>query len=168
MKMNGKYFIVGSLTGLLSISSSEAQSKVSKPNIIFILTDDLGYGDLGILWQNQHARANDRSEPWESTPNLDKLAAQGVQLRQQYCAAPVSAPSRGSLLSGLSQGHANVRDNQFDKELEDNHTLATVLKTAGYSTAAFGKWGLQGETDNPPYWPAHPNKRGFDYYYGYI
>ncbi|MDB4584546.1 sulfatase-like hydrolase/transferase [Draconibacterium sp.] len=137
-----------------------------KPNIIFIFTDDLGYGDLGVFFQNQ--RAKEKGFPAAFTPNLDKLAEQGVQLTQQYCAAPVCAPSRGSLLTGRSQGHANVRDNQFDKALEDNHTLATVLKEAGYSTAAIGKWGLQGKTDNIPDWPAHPNKRGFDYYYGYI
>ncbi len=140
----------------------------NQPNIILIFTDDLGYGDLGVLFQNKLALENKKNQPWAMTPNLDLLANQGVQLRQQYCAAPVCAPSRGSLLTGLSQGHANVRDNQFDKALADNHTLATVLKSAGYRTAAFGKWGVQGKTDNPPNWPAHPNKRGFDYYYGYI
>lgn len=148
---------------LLLISLVRAQEK---PNIIFILTDDLGYGDLGAFFQNQ--RVNEKGLPVAFTPKIDKLAEQGAQLTQQYCAAPVCAPSRGSLLTGRSQGHANVRNNQFDKALEDNHTLGTVLKTAGYSTAAFGKWGLQGKTDNIPDWPAHPNKRGFDYYYGYI
>lgn len=137
-----------------------------KPNIIFIFTDDLGYGDLGVFYQNQ--RVKEKGFPAAFTPKLDVLAEQGAQLTQQYCAAPVCAPSRGSLLSGRSQGHANVRDNQFDKALEDNHTLGTVLKAAGYSTAAFGKWGLQGKSENIPDWPAHPNKRGFDYYYGYI
>ncbi len=137
-----------------------------KPNIIFIFADDLGYGDLGAFFQNQ--RAQEKGVPAAFTPKLDKLAEQGAQLTQQYCAAPVCAPSRGSLLTGRSQGHANVRDNQFDKALEDNHTLGTILKTAGYSTAAFGKWGLQGKSENIPDWPAHHNKRGFDYYYGYI
>ena len=148
--------------------AGNAYAQKSKPNIIYILTDDMGYGDVGVLFQNQRAKNNDRSEPWSITPNLDKFAEQGVQLRDQYCGAPVSAPSRGSLLMGLTQGHAGVRNNQFDKALENNHTLATVLKAAGYSTAAFGKWGLQGKTDSIPYWPAHPLKRGFDYYYGYI
>ena len=137
-----------------------------QPNIIVLFTDDLGYGDLGVLFQNQLGK--EQGQPHAFTPNLDKLAEQGVQLRNQYCAAPVCAPSRGSLLTGLSQGHANVRDNQFDKALADNHTLATVLKTAGYSTAAFGKWGVQGITENLAECPAHPNKRGFDYYFGYI
>jgi len=137
-----------------------------KPNIIFILTDDLGYGDLGVFFQNQRAKEEGKAATF--TPELDKLASEGVQLLDQYCAAPICAPSRGSLLSGRSQGHANVRDTQFDKALADNHTLATVLKTAGYSTAAFGKWGTQGRTEDVPNWPAHPNKRGFDYYCGYI
>lgn len=137
-----------------------------KPNIILIFTDDLGYGDVGVFFQNQ--RAEEKGLPAAFTPKLDLLAKEGAQLPQQYCAAPVCAPSRGSLLSGRSQGHANVRDNQFDKALDDNHTLATVLKGAGYTTAAFGKWGVQGKTEDVPNWPAHPNKRGFDYYYGYI
>ena len=151
---------------LTGVNAQEEQ----KPNIVFILVDDMGYGDLGVLYQNQRAKANDRSEPWEFTPNLDQLARQGAVLTDQYCAAPVCAPSRASILSGRSQGHTNVRDNQFDKALEDDYTLASVLKAAGYSTAAFGKWGLQGLQGNftPPDWPAHPLNRGFDYFLGYI
>jgi len=143
----------------------------NKPNIIFILTDDLGYGDLGVFYQQQREKAKDKSEPWMFTPNLDHLAIQGAQLTQQYCAAPVCAPSRASLLSGLSQGHANVRNNQFDKALEDNHTMASVLQKAGYTTAAIGKWGLQGDTrwdKNGSQWPGHPLNRGFDYFFGYM
>jgi len=172
--MNPKLLIpsmtMAALVGICSGSRGQTGTSENsqKPNIIFILTDDLGYGDLGVFFQDQLAKSKDRSQPWAFTPNIDELAKQGVQLREHYCPAPVCAPSRGSLLLGVSQGHANVRDNQFDKALEDNYTLATVLKEAGYSTAAFGKWGLQGKTDNPPNWPAHPNKRGFDYYYGYI
>ena len=159
---------VSYLAGLGLTTSLLAVSPDPKPNILFILTDDLGYGDIGILFQNELSLLKNRSQPYTSTPNLDLLAKQGVQLRHHYCAAPVSAPSRASLLTGLSQGHANVRDNQFDKALDNNHTLATVLKTAGYSTALIGKWGLQGKSDTPPDWPAHPNKRGFDYFLGYI
>lgn len=155
--------IVGLLLLAIIVPSCSTQEK---PNIIVIFTDDLGYGDVGVFFQNQ--RAQEKGFPAAYTPKLDKLAEQGVKLTHQYCAAPVCAPSRGSLLTGRSQGHANVRDNQFDKALEDNHTLGTVMKEAGYSTAAFGKWGLQGDTENIPDWPAHPNKRGFDYYYGYI
>ena len=141
-----------------------------RPNIIFILTDDLGYGDLGVLFQNSRRLANKRSKPWELTPKLDRFATEGTQLKSHYCAAPVCAPSRASILLGVSQGHANVRDNQFDKALEDNHTLATVLRQAGYATVAVGKWGLQGndpgQTD-PATWPAFPTKRGFDSFFGY-
>lgn len=142
-----------------------------RPNIIFILTDDLGWGDVGVFYQNQRQKAADRSEPWMYTPYLDKLAQEGALLPHHYCAAPVCAPSRASLLLGVSQGHANVRDNQFDKALEDNHTIATVLRHAGYATAAIGKWGLQGNNkwdENGSEWPAHPLNRGFDYFLGYI
>jgi arylsulfatase A-like enzyme len=153
-----------------------------RPNIIFILADDLGYGDVGVLYQNQRAARKDRSVPSFPTPHLDTLARDGAKLTRHYSGAPVCAPSRASLLTGLTQGHANVRDNQFDKALADTHTLATVLKQAGYATAAFGKWGLQGkpsETANddvqhaengqmPAYWTGYPTRRGFDYFFGYV
>ena len=74
---------------------------------------------------------HDRSVPFFSTPNIDTLARDGAKLTQHYSAAPVCAPSRASLLSGLTQGHANVRDNQFDKALADTHTLGTVLQAGG-------------------------------------
>ena len=158
-----------------------------RPNIILILCDDLGFGDIGAFYQNQRAALHDRSVPFFSTPNIDTLARDGVKLMQHYSAAPVCAPSRASLLSGLTQGHANVRDNQFDKALADSHTLGTVLQKAGYATAAFGKWGLQGgdwqtqENKNPRpdaaasykaaeyrTWTAFPTRRGFDYFFGYV
>lgn len=139
-----------------------------KPNIIYILVDDMGYGDIGVFFQNQRMKSNDRSKPYQITPCLDKMATSGAMFTQQYSNAPVCAPSRGSLLTGVNQGNANVRDNQFDKALEDNHTLGTVLKQAGYQTMAIGKWGLQGVEETGPYWPAHPLKRGFDSYYGYM
>ncbi len=161
-----------------------------KPNIIFILTDDLGYGDYGVFFQNLRKTSGDRKEPWHVTPQLDQMALEGLQLRHYYCPAPVCAPSRGSLLHGVHQGHANIRDNQFDQALGDNHTLATVLRQAGYSTAAIGKWGLQGKPvkkggedpkkkkqkkeeskgsfNTPQTWPAYPTKRGFDFFHGYV
>lgn len=149
-----------------------AAEPVAQPNVIFILVDDLGYGDVGVFFQNARAARGDRSQPWHRTPGLDQLAAEGMRLPHHYCPAPVCAPSRASLLLGVHQGHANVRDNQFDKALEDNHTIASVLKAAGYRTAAIGKYGLQGgqerEEIEPPHWPAHPNRRGFDEFYGYI
>ena len=150
---------------------TDSNNSVGKPNIIFVLVDDMGYGDLGVLFQNQRAKNNDRSEPWAFTPNLDRMADNGALLTNQYCPAPVCAPSRASFLTGRSQGHSTVRDNQFDKALDDNYTVASVLKSAGYVTAAFGKWGLQGGSGakaNEHDWPAHPLNRGFDHFLGYM
>jgi arylsulfatase A-like enzyme len=154
-------------TGLAATGVSAAPTSGAKPNILLILTDDLGYGDVGAFFADGIRPSGPRGATM--TPALDRLAAQGARLTHHYCAAPVCAPSRASLLSGLHQGHANVRNNQFDKALADNHTLGTVLKRAGYATAAFGKWGLQGRVEGQaPNWPAHPLNRGFDFYFGYI
>ncbi|MCA9265060.1 MAG: sulfatase-like hydrolase/transferase, partial [Planctomycetales bacterium] len=149
----------------------EAEAAARKPNIIFVLCDDLGWGDLGVFHQN-----NSSHNKKFATPELDTMATGGVQLRQHYCPAPVCAPSRASLLMGVHQGHCAVRDNQFDKQLPDNHTLATVLRSAGYATALVGKYGLQGDRryalekngTNPQTWPAYPTKRGFDQFFGYV
>ncbi len=148
-------------------AAAAAAPSPAGPNIIFILVDDLGYGDLGSFFQNARRDSGDRAAPWHMTPRLDRMAAAGARLTHHYCAAPVSAPSRASFLSGLSQGHASVRDNQFDKALAAGRTVGAVLQQAGYATAAFGKWGLQGDGDAPG-WPAHPLNRGFDYYFGCI
>lgn len=162
---------------LLLTGCGFAAEAPKKPNIIFILTDDLGFGDVGVFFQNERKQRGDQAEPWHMTPKLDTMAKEGIQLRDYYCPAPVCAPSRASLLLGVHQGHANVRDNQFDKALENNHTLATVLNGAGYATGAIGKWGLQGgpaerskaaETASPADWPGYPTKRGFDFYFGYV
>ncbi len=155
---------------LLFTACEQPEEKVESakmpPNIIFILTDDLGFGDLGILFQNQRAA---QGKPFHKTPNLDRLAREGMLLTRHYAPAPVCAPSRASLMSGLHQGHANVRNNQFDKALADNHTIASVLKQAGYATALIGKWGLQGrEGNSPETWEAYPTKRGFDHFFGYV
>ena len=144
-----------------------------RPNIIFILCDDLGPGDLGILWQNQR-----QTKQKFATPQLDTFAQEGMILSRHYCAAPVCAPARGSLLTGRHQGHCGIRNSQFDKALPDEHTLGTVMRQAGYATAAFGKWGLQGGKyrlkwpgqrgdRSPELEPGHPLLRGFDYFYGY-
>ena len=152
----------------LNIASRPAAATPTQPNIIYILCDDLGYGDVGVFFQKQRAKTHAAGEPWHATPHIDAFAAQGVQLPNNYCSAPVCAPSRASFLSGVTQGHANVRDNQFDKALENNHTVASVLKSAGYATAAIGKWGLQGKNIGEGDWIAHPQHRGFDDYFGYI
>ncbi len=158
-------------------AGAEARNS-QRPNIIFILCDDLGYGDIGVFYQNQRAAEDNLGVPFFITPHIDTLARDGAKLPQHYCAAPVCAPSRASLLTGLTQGHASIRDNQFDKALPDTHTLGTVLRQAGYATAAVGKWGLQGsakrasaetnEKGSVPGWPAYPTKRGFDFYFGYV
>jgi len=148
---------------LLLISNIGLQGK---PNIILIFTDDLGYGDLGVLFQNGRTPTDPAKKL--STPFLDSMAAEGTILNRHYCAAPVCAPARGTLLSGQHQGHANVRNRQFDKAISDNHTLASTLKEAGYYTAAIGKYGLQGSGSTPANWPAYPTKRGFDYFMGYV
>ncbi len=134
-----------------------------RPNLIFILADDLGYGDIGVLWQN--ARSGDKKF---ATPNLDRMANEGMILNQHYTGAPVCAPARGSLLSGVHQGHCTIRNTDFDDALEHNHTLASTLRTAGYATALVGKYGLQGRGDSPATWTAYPTKRGFDFFHGYV
>lgn len=165
-------FIFALLSGVFPVSAQTpglpSTKAGQKPNIIFVFTDDLGYGDLGVFFQNLRRTRNARSEPWTLSPNLDQLAAEGALITHHYCPAPVCAPSRASLLLGKSQGHANVRDNQFDKALEDNHTIASTLKRIGYTTVAIGKWGLQGLNHEGPDWPAHPLNRGFDDYFGYM
>ncbi|RTE54956.1 sulfatase [Arenibacter aquaticus] len=162
--------LVGAFNSLIAQTNNKPMGDDvnKKPNIIFILTDDLGYGDLGVLFQNMRAMEKGSVHPRAYTPNLDQMAAEGALMSQHYSAAPVCAPSRASLLLGRSQGHANIRDNQFDKALDNNHTLGSVLQTAGYTTAAIGKWGLQGKGGKAPNWTAHPLNRGFDYYLGYI
>ncbi|WP_335964774.1 sulfatase-like hydrolase/transferase [Galbibacter sp. PAP.153] len=137
-----------------------------KPNIIFILTDDLGYGDIGVLFQNQRKK---EGKPHFKTPFIDEMANSGITLARHYVPAPVCAPSRASLLYGVHQGHSNIRNNQFDKALSDVPNMASMLKEAGYATALVGKWGLQGLTGNSPdTWKAFPTKRGFDYFFGYV
>lgn len=153
---------------LLSSVGLRAQNQKEQPNLIFILVDDQGYGDVGVFGQNERAA---EGKPAMKTPNLDQMAAEGAYFTQQYSASPVCAPSRASLMTGVSQGHARVRDNQFDKALADNYTLPSTLKELGYSTAIIGKWGLQGADlweENGDQWPAKPGERGFDYFFGYM
>lgn len=152
-----------------SLPLPAADAAPPQPNIILILADDMGYGDVGVLFQN----SRDTGKPRFSTPQLDRMASEGCLLTQHYTGAPVCAPARTSLLLGQHQGNCAVRDNQFDKALPDNHTLATVLKQAGYRTIGIGKWGLAGNppkvvSNNPDDFPAHPLRRGFDEFFGYL
>lgn len=149
----------------------------ASPNVIVIMTDDLGYGDIYCLHQYKRDNGagaggiagdgliNGDEEAFIYTPQLDRMAAEGAKLTRHYTSAPVCAPARGSLLQGRDQGHANIRNNSFDKVISDNHTLGTVMKQAGYYTACLGKWGVGGTT---PTASGRPNARGFDYFYGYI
>ncbi|HOX00820.1 MAG TPA: sulfatase-like hydrolase/transferase [Candidatus Paceibacterota bacterium] len=159
MKSPIRGLLAGALMAWAALAAEAA------PNIVFILVDDMGWGDLGVFFQNSRGFETHRNMPAFATPNLDAMAAQGLQLRRHYCSAPVCAPARASLLLGVHQGHSNVRDNQFDKAIENNHTLASVLRRAGYATALIGKWGLQGSGAIPE---AHPQYRGFDYFFGYM
>ena len=119
-----------------------ANAEGPKPNIIFILTDDLGYGDLGVLYQN---RPRARDFPRMTTPHLDRMAREGMILRQHYTGSPVCAPARASLLLGQHQGDCPIRDNQFDKALPHNHTIGNSPESGpAIITGAIGKMGFAG------------------------
>lgn len=162
-------------TGLLIAISlySNAANNSSKPNIIFILCDDMGYGDLGCYGQK-----------YIQTPNLDRMAQEGMLFTQAYAGSPVSAPSRASLMTGQHTGHTHVRGNKeywknvpavaygINKDFsvvgqepydEDHIILPEVMKKNGYITGVFGKWagGYEGSCSTP-------DKRGVDEFYGYI
>jgi arylsulfatase A len=124
-----------------------------KPNIVLIVADDLGYGDLGCYGQEKIL-----------TPNLDRMAAEGMRFTQFYCGSPVCAPSRYSLMSGLHMGHAYVRGNTHDSVREEDLTIAMKLKEEGYNAAIFGKWSLGDELDMP----GHPLEKGFDEWLGFL
>jgi arylsulfatase A-like enzyme len=147
------------LSALLMVSARAAE----KPNVVFILADDLGYGEVGCFGQKKIP-----------TPNIDKLAAQGMKLTQFYSGAPTCAPSRCVLMSGKHLGHADVRGNRqakvaFPEFKEGQHPIKKetvlipeVFKKAGYATGAIGKWGL-----GPVGSTGDPNRHGFDLFFGY-
>lgn len=127
------------------------------PNIVFVLADDLGYGDLGCFGQRRF-----------TTPRIDALAAKGMRLTQHYAGSTVCAPSRCALMTGLHTGHCHVRGNTEHKPEGqvpmpgEIVTLADRLKEAGYATGAFGKWGL-----GYPGSQSDPLNSGFDRFFGY-
>lgn len=155
------------LAAEMFLMSMAAWAGTQQPNIILVLVDDMGWGDLSL---NSRGLV-EQNTPQISTPHLAKLAQQGVLLTRHYTCAPVCAPARASLFSGVHQGHAEVvRNNSFDAALENSHTLASVLKQAGYATALIGKWGIGGGSESggtPTTTGAWPTQRGFDYFFGY-
>lgn len=150
------------LSLLFSSCASQGQQEGPLPNIIYIYADDLGIGDIGCYGQQ-----------YIKTPNIDRIAEEGIRFTQHYTGAPVSAPARCCLLTGKHSGNAYVRNNL---ELHDSSpfktgqlslpdetvTIAELLKEAGYATGIIGKWGL-GSIESS----GNPNKQGFDFFYGY-
>jgi len=168
MRFNRREFIKGSGLGALALAAGCGRGESLKPNIIFILADDLGIGDLGCYGQTRIV-----------TSNVDRLAQEGKRFSDCYAGSPVCAPSRSVLMTGQHTGHTRVRDN-FARvggiEVTDNGplqrriplapedvTVAQVLKGAGYATGITGKWGL-----SEPGSTGEPNAKGFDEWFGYL
>ncbi|MCB0584624.1 MAG: arylsulfatase [Phaeodactylibacter sp.] len=175
MKIFSAFFVVllASLPGSAQTSEATSLPTGNKPNIVYILADDLGYGELGAYGQELI-----------ETPNIDALAREGMRFTQHYSGAPVCAPARCVLMTGLHTGHAHIRGNDEWKErgavwdyqamfensfLEGQRplpdsviTIAELLKGAGYATGAVGKWGLGAPTTE-----GVPNRQGFDFFFGY-
>ncbi len=153
MKIFDNILLIVSFLAMLLTSQSFA---ADKPNLIFILADDLGYGDLGCYGQKKIL-----------TPRLDHMAAEGVKFTDFYAGSTVCAPSRCVLMTGKDTGHCWVRGNSSDplpQTLQSAEiTVAEIFKDAGYHTALFGKWGL-GELGSV----GHPNDQGFDEFFGYL
>jgi arylsulfatase A-like enzyme len=140
------------LIGFTSYKSAETKIK-SKPNIIYILVDDMGYGDLGCYGQKEI-----------KTPAIDKMAAEGMRFTRHYSGSTVCAPSRCALLTGLHTGNSKIRGNSPVVELDETDlTIGTVLKAAGYTTGVIGKWGMGDEGTT-----GTPGKQGFDYFFGFL
>jgi len=138
-------------------NGQKKESEAEKPNIVYILADDLGYGDLSCYGQELF-----------STPNIDKLAKEGITFTQHYAGSTVCSPSRSVLLTGQHTGHTPIRGNKRDGDKgnwpmdAEALTVAEILQENGYVTGAFGKWGL-----GYPGSEGDPNKQGFDEFFGY-
>jgi arylsulfatase A len=141
---------------LLAVGRVHAQISDPAPNIVFIMADDLGYGDLGSYGQTKIR-----------TPNLDRMAREGTRFTNFYAGSTVCAPSRSALMTGQHTGHTYIRGNKEhpsgQEPLRDSvSTIARMLKRAGYATGIFGKWGLGGaDTEGTPM------RHGFDEFFGY-
>ncbi len=142
----------------LILPAQAQRQAASIPNVIYIMADDLGYGDLGSYGQKLI-----------QTPSLDRMAKEGMRFTQMYAGSTVCAPSRAVLMTGKHMGHVSVRGNAIRAKINDQalrkgeRTIAHVFKDAGYQTALFGKWGL-GEIGSD----GHPNRMGFDEFFGVL
>ncbi|MHC4248740.1 MAG: arylsulfatase [Planctomycetota bacterium] len=149
--------IVAAAVAAATLAPSEALARDRQPNIIYIMADDLGYGDLSCFGQKKFA-----------TPNIDRMAAEGMRFTDHYSGSTVCAPSRCALMTGLHTGHCYVRGNREHRPVgqepipAESVTVAELLKRAGYATGCYGKWGL-----GFPHSPGDPMKQGFDEFYGY-
>ena len=149
---------VALLLGCSAGSMSASSKRKDKPNIIYIMADDLGYGELGCYGQKRI-----------KTPNIDQMAAEGILFTDHYAGHTVCAPSRCVLMTGLHTGHSLVRNNKEIKPMgqmplkPNTQTVARLLQHGGYATALIGKWGLGGPDST-----GAPRKQGFDYFYGYL
>ncbi|MGE5294103.1 MAG: arylsulfatase [Solirubrobacterales bacterium] len=145
-------------TPVVASEETAVAGVATKPNIVFILADDLGYGDLGCYGQTLIR-----------TPNLDQMAAEGMRFTDHYAGSTVCAPSRCCLMTGLHTGHAYVRGNTEIRPMgqlplpAETPTLPRMLQQAGYTTALIGKWGLGGPGSS-----GTPNNQGFDYFFGFL
>lgn len=136
----------------VAVRSGEAADEPKRPNIIFILADDLGYGDLGCYGQKRI-----------KTPEIDRMAREGMRFTNFYAGSTVCAPSRCVLMTGYHTGHSLIRGNAREPLRPEDVTLAEVLKSAGYRTGLTGKWGLGEEGTT-----GVPTRQGFDYFFGYL
>lgn len=149
----------GAANAGLSLSNKTLRLNVGKrrPNVIYIMTDDQGYGDVGCYGQKLI-----------ETPNLDRMASEGMKFTDHYSGTCICAPTRCILMTGLHNGHSYIRDNYEINGYQlpipdDTLTIAEVFKSAGYTTGCIGKWGLGG-----PDTVGQPNKQGFDHFFGYL
>jgi arylsulfatase A-like enzyme len=151
-------FVLAIVVSTSSAVLNAADAKPARPNIIYIMVDDLGYGDLGCFGQKV-----------VKTPNIDKLAIEGRKFTDHYAGHTVCRPSRLVLWTGQHVGHTGLTGNRSRSLGPNDTTVASLLQKAGYATGGVGKWALghvntPDEIDNP----GHPNKNGFDYWYGYM
>ncbi len=140
------------ISGLWGFGAVGARAAETKPNIIFVMVDDLGYGDLGCYGQKRI-----------KTPALDQMAREGMRFTDFYAGSTVCAPSRCVLMTGYHTGHCFIRGNGKDNLRPSDVTVAEVLKSAGYRTGLYGKWGLGHEGSS-----GLPTRQGFDHFYGYL